>query len=474
VLVNQSSIRKVPPAPSVISALYARYLKERDKREISWKQFLKETGYTNKAHDLPGMDDNRQESMDEVSGTKPKLIEIPHQPISGQLNVKVLLVDFDDRPGNLPKEHYENMLFTRGSHLTGSLYHFYKEVSLGNVEITGTVDGWLRLPKPYSYYTNNESGTGKSYPKNAQGMARDAVKAALAKGIKFPNDLDKLRQKNITALFIIHAGTGAERLQDPLQKKEIWSHKWTIPDPVKVSTAGEPELHATIYLTVPYDCDLGVCAHELGHLAFQWQDFYDPNYNEDGSEWDGNGNWDLMAGGSYNGGGLTPAHPAGLHKNQHNWVETLVVDASSEPQKLTLKPFTSTEATIAIIRSENLKNNQYLLLENRQRVGFDSKLPSGGLLIWRVDESNEMEAPDAPGMYLIQADGKHNLEFPSDGNVGDAGDPFPGSSNRTTLLEKDTRFPKNDGGAKKSGIELTDIRVDAITKVVTLSVSLKE
>jgi hypothetical protein len=26
--------------------------------------------------------------------------------------------------------------------------------------------------------------------------------------------------------------------------------------------------------------------------------FYDPNYDEDGMEWDGSGVWDLMAGGS--------------------------------------------------------------------------------------------------------------------------------------------------------------------------------
>jgi transposase len=31
------------------------------------------------------------------------------------------------------------------------------------------------------------------------------------------------------------------------------------------------------YLTFPEDCKMGVCAHELGHLAFQWEDFYDPN-----------------------------------------------------------------------------------------------------------------------------------------------------------------------------------------------------
>ena len=43
------------------------------------------------------------------------------------------------------------------------------------------------------------------------------------------------------------------------------------------------DLSATIYLTVPNDCKVEVCAHELRHLAFEWQDFYDPNYNNDGT-----------------------------------------------------------------------------------------------------------------------------------------------------------------------------------------------
>lgn len=471
---NQSVLRKVPPAPSVIAALYARYLKERQETPITWKLFLERNGYRNRAHDLPGMDDNRQRTVTAAAPGVPSLIEIPHKPILGKLNVKVLLVDFPDKIGTLPPAHYEDLLFTKGNHQTGSLFDYYNEVSLGQVEITGTVDGWLRLPKSYEYYTNNESGTGDTFPKNAQGMARDAVNAALAKGITFTSDLDKLEQQSITALFIIHAGQGAEKLDDPLQKNEIWSHKWTLPDPVKVSKPGTQNLYATVYLTVPHDCDLGVCAHELGHLAFQWQDFYDPNYDEDGQYWDGNGNWDLMAGGSYNGGGATPAHPAGLHKFQHNWVETQVVDAIDVSQELTLPPFTATQASVAIIRSRKLSNTQYLLLENRQKVGFDSRLPGSGLLVWRVDQSKEMEAPDAPGMYLIQADGKHNLEFPADGNAGDAGDPFPGTSNKTQLLAKDTGFPTNNGGLKKSGIEITQISLDPATKAIKFNVSLKE
>ena len=112
---------------------------------------------------------------------------------------------------------------------------------------------------------------------------------AQKKKIPFAAELDKFGDGAITALFIVHAGAGAEtRSTKAAQKKAIWSHKADLHAEVKLSAT----LAATNYLTVPEDCRMDVCAHELGHLAFGWDDFYDPNYAEDGAEWDGAGNWD--------------------------------------------------------------------------------------------------------------------------------------------------------------------------------------
>ena len=52
---------------------------------------------------------------------------------------------------------------------------------------------------------------------------------------------------------------------------DIWSHKWVIPDGVDDGNG----VAASTYLTVPEDCRVGVCAHEWGHLAARWADFYD-------------------------------------------------------------------------------------------------------------------------------------------------------------------------------------------------------
>lgn len=339
------------------------------------------------------------------------------------------MIDFQDRPGLLPVQHYNDLLFSNKQYPIGCMRDYYNEVSLGKIEIEGTVHGWLRMPNPYSYYTNSESGLNeRSYPHNAQRMAEDAVTVALQQGVKFDQDLDKLNQGIVTALFIVHSGLGAEALSHPIGSNEIWSHKWSMRNYVPISN----KMVASIYLTVPYNCKIGVCAHELGHLAFQWQDFYDPNYDKDGKEWAGLGVWDLMAGGPWNDGGSRPAHPAGLHKMQHGWVPVTTVRKS---RKLTIRPYTDKSGRIYKPVSPAYNSKQYIILENRKRAGFDFGLPAEGLLVWRVDESGEMESPTNPGVLLIQADGMRDLERPIDWNTGDAGDPFPGSSNRTFLKD---------------------------------------
>jgi immune inhibitor A len=444
-----------------MAGLYAEYLRIGKPQGLTFRQYLAVIGYTNPADEYVGMDDGAL--FRRAAGLE--LIRIPSQPVRGPLRVKVLLVDFPDRPGTLPASHYERLLFSKGTLPTGSLRDFYAEASLGKVDVTGSVHGWLRMPQTYSFYTNGQSGTvWSAYPRNAPRMAEDAVHAALQAGVAFEPELDILGQGIVAALFIVHSGLGAEGLAPSLRGAHIWSHKWQLRNPVDVGNG----LTATLYLTVPNDAKTGVCCHELGHLAFQWEDFYDPNYDEDGSEWDGAGRWDLMAGGSYNGGGSRPAHPAGLHKTQHGWIQVQEVRASA---RVTLDPFTPAAASVAKVVGPRYRPGQYLILENRARAGFDADLPGEGLLVWRVDESRDQLAPQRPALLLVQADGRHDLERPDDWNEGDAGDPFPGSAGRTSLDDQgdvSTSFPESDS----SGVVLRNIQRDPASGSVTLDVEI--
>ncbi len=459
-----SQLFRVPPSSEVMAILYTQYLTYGLPNGLSFKQYLEVIGFTDPAVSQEGMDDG---VLVDPNSRGPDLIRIPNQPVTGNVHIKVLLIDFPDREGTLPVQHYKDLLFSNEKCRSGSMADYYREVSLGKVDISGSVHGWLRMPETYSFYTNGESGTNRdSYPRNAQRMAEDAVRTAVDQGIEFEDALDSFGQGIITALFLVHAGRGAETTHPSISGKEIWSHKWQLRTPVEVS----PKMCATIYLTVPHDCKIGVCAHELGHLVFQWQDFYDPNYDEDGSFWDGSGNWDLMAGGSYNGGGTRPAHPAALHKLQHGWIDLATIKDSASVK---LDPYTADDGKVIKLVSKAYQKGQYLLLENRTRRGFDYHLPGEGLLVWAVDETRPQTSPNRPGLLLIQADGRRNLEDPRDWNQGDAGDPFPGLTEQYTLFDKGKpgkeEISTSFEGGDLSGIILKDIDYDS-DKIVSLNI----
>lgn len=235
-------------------------------------------------------------------------------PLRGAVNVIVVMVEFTDKrfTKDQTKEHYAKLWFEEG---TNSVKDFYHDVSNGAVDIKGEVVGPFRMPKPISYYAHGENGTGDRTP-NARTLARDA--AVLANSTvnfkKYDNDGDGF----VDAYVIVHAGVGAERTGQP---NDIWSHKWVLQNgPYQ---ADGTQIYS--YLTVPADCKLGVCAHELGHLAFGWPDLYDADYTSNGI-----GDWCLMAAGSYNGDEINPAPPCAWCKVDQGWVEVITPTATQQ------------------------------------------------------------------------------------------------------------------------------------------------
>ena len=213
------SPRCVPPSPEVMSMLYMEYRALRCLQEDIVPHVSQRVGYTDPSKDVVGMDDRARFRPTAVGL---ELIDVPAQPVTGSVRVKVLLVDFSDRTGTLSSQHYEDLLFSKDVYPTGSMRDFYKEVSLGKVDIIGSVHGWFRMPNPYSYYTNGESGTRwASYPHNAPRLTEDAVQVALQKGVTFEPQLDKFKQGIVTALFIVHAGRGAEVMPPSTRGHEI-------------------------------------------------------------------------------------------------------------------------------------------------------------------------------------------------------------------------------------------------------------
>jgi immune inhibitor A len=162
-----------------------------------------------------------------------QLIARPSKKLKGVIRTVVLLVDFPDRqhdPNHGPG-YYDTMLFSEDTFPTGSMRDFYRAVSGfdgvadAGIDVQGEVHGWFRLPQPLTYYADGNSGMSENFPHNAQGMARDAVQAALSEGVDFA-PFDVLGERMVTALFVVHAGSGAEQT---LSRDDLWSLKWVVP-----------------------------------------------------------------------------------------------------------------------------------------------------------------------------------------------------------------------------------------------------
>jgi immune inhibitor A len=393
--------------------------------------------------------------------TRPHTLSAPSpvstsSPVIGERRALVLLVDFQDNPSSKLRQHYIDMLFSSGKYPTGSLRDYYYEASYHKLTITGDVSGgdskgegsdkgWYRAPKACSYYADQKYGFGE-YPKNATRLVEDAVDLA-AGHVDFANyDVDG--DGEVDALFIVHAGLGAEVSG---LTSHIWSHISNIPpktvDGVRVSR----------YSMEPEDGNSGVFCHELGHV-FGLPDLYD--YDMDSA---GTGSWDLMAGGSWNNGGLTPAHPVGWCKVRLGWVKPQLVSGSLE--SIILKPSIQYQETYRMPAGGNEK--EYFLIENRKRTGFDSYIPGEGLMVQHVDE-NQRNNNDQ-GHYLVdieQCDGRCDLN--KNANRGDGEDLFPTKDNNSFSAK--TKPSSKTYSGEDSRVELKNIRRSGENIIIDLSI----
>jgi len=374
--------------------------------------------------------------IESLKQAKTKGVDVPNPiPVRCARGEKVtlkaiaILVDFDDNVATTPPAHFDSLLSSLGTYPSGSFRDFYLENSYNNVDLVMTVVGWLRMPQTYAYYVNGNYGFG-SYPQNAQRLAEDAVWAAdsLADFSEFDNDANGV----VDALFIIHAGPGAEQTGNP---NDIWSHAWVTNNVPYVDG-----VYAYYYSTEPENGRIGVFCHEAGHAVFGLPDLYDYDYDSYGV-----GRWSLMAAGCWNGspGGTRPSHLDAWCKIQAGFVAPQIPTSNQAGVQF---PRVEDNPVIYKLWTNGTPGQEFFMVENRQPVGFDDHLPGYGLLIYHVDEAQSgndnqwYPGYTAHGHYLVaveQADGLWQLE--QNINAGNNGDPFPGSSDNRAF--NDTTIP---------------------------------
>ncbi len=408
----------------------------------------------------------------------------------GDFNVLVILVDFSDKPSSVEPAFFDSLMYDVGG---PSVRDYYEQTSYGRLRIT-TVSlpsdtGWVQMPQTYDYYVNGQNGLGPAYPRNAQGLVEDAV-AAVDGVIDFaPFDNDS--SGTVDALFIVHAGTGAEFNGT---SDDIWSHAWSIQpviyDGVEISRyAMVPELWVTPDgMTI--DMTIGVYVHEMAHAVFGLPDLYDRQLDVNPTPSRGLSFWSLLASGSWLGPnatdpyiGSSPALPDAWSRIQMGYANEIVVSADMLNQPIA--PATLSPDIYRLWTGGDSTGSEYFLVENRQLLGYDSYLLGSGLLIYHIDEtmaSSQNDIQWVPGLtdyghYLValeQADGQYHLERDIADSVSQfAGDPFPGSLDKTAFNDFSSPGSRSYAGvATNVAVENIVAGADTFWADLRISVSL--
>jgi M6 family metalloprotease-like protein len=235
---------------------------------------------------------------------------------TGNKNLVMILVAYTDRAFTRTQAEFNNLMNQIGYNLggaQGSVKDFFLENSYNTFNITTTVVGPYTLSNNMAYYGANVSGNDvrpREMVTEAVNLADAAVNYA-----NFDNDGDG----TVDGVYVIYAGFGEEAGGGA---NCIWAHAWAIPtinrDGVNINRYScSAELRGNSGTNIS---TIGVICHEFGHVCGA-PDYYDTNYGT-GGQYDGTGNWDLMASGSWNGinaAGDCPAHVNGYQKWLYGW-----------------------------------------------------------------------------------------------------------------------------------------------------------
>lgn len=336
--------------------------------------------------------------------------------------VLVICIDFSDKPRTISTTTIYNRFFGNNGK---TFRNYFSDNSYGTYVPSGIVVGWYTAPQTYSYYRDDPSpgcdyGMG-SYPHNGQKLFEDAldmVNNDLSISYATLSWLDVDGDGYLDRVFVVHAG-GEAALGGNCN--EIWAFTWGIySKTVKGKTFGTFATSAE-YLDVPSNTQRsGVDCHEYAHVI-GLPDLYDYS-----GQTDGTGQWSLMSGGAWgNDYAITPSHLDAWSKYQFGWVSPVI-----NPRGLVY--IDNVESNNQIIKYTTLDPNEYFLVENRQKTGFDSSLPGSGLLIWHINENKDQHTDRyCHTVSIVQADGLQDLENKRNG--GDLGDPYPGTSNNRSF-----------------------------------------
>ncbi len=339
----------------------------------------------------------------EVGIARPMVAAVPTRGTNDHI---VLLVDFKDRPGTVddPTTTFERLFFTG----TNSMADYFEEVSYDQFSVDGDVypsddSSWIRAGydgaqrpngRTDTYYIAGGRGEADTYPFNSQGLVEDVVLQADddVDFSQYDNDDDGL----VDCVIVVCAGYGSA-YDGTGTKTRFRPHVWELddgngPGPIDVDGVQVnryligPELRGSSGSQV---AGVGVYCHAYGR-CLGLPSLYSTCPKADQAAWGahyGLGTFALMAYGGMGADGQDPTKPTHMcawSKIYLGWVTP--TDVSVDLYDAQIRQI-ETDGEVWRLWKEGDVGDEYFLVENRQKTGFDADLPGSGLLIYHVDEA---------------------------------------------------------------------------------------
>ncbi|MBO4804126.1 MAG: M6 family metalloprotease domain-containing protein, partial [Muribaculaceae bacterium] len=303
-------------------------------------------------------------------------------PAQGQRRIPIILVEFKDKKFNNTPQGIVDAMLTGNE----SVGQYFRDQSNGMYEPNFEVFGIYTLSQNREYYGGHQ---GSNSDKMLGAFVTEAVQLAAADGVSF-KPYDTNSDDYCDVVIVIYAGVG-EAQASWNHPEAIWPCNWDLTSAYYYSMGGtgafrpkqgDPyvnnfavfnELHGSNDNTTTID-GIGTFVHEFGH-CLGLPDFYDTG---SGDHY-GLGDWDIMCMGCYNNDGFTPPGYSAYEKNFMGWIEFITPQPGTY---YTLPVFNqkqlSTDKALCIM--SNLNSNEFFIVENRKKQGWDRYAPGEGIM----------------------------------------------------------------------------------------------
>lgn len=380
----------------------------------------------------------------------------------GKKKQLVILMEYPDKKflATDPKEHWHNVFntgYVEGKVINGSLHQYFLDQSEGIFDVDFDVYGPFTTKHERKFYGKNVLGEDQY----ADSLVIEACEAV--KDIANLSDYDWNGDGEVEQVAVIYAGNGENDASAKDRNETIWPHQFYLSayKPFKPYICDGITIDSYVVINDEFRGStdgFGTFTHEYSH-SLGLPDFYQTSgtaHNKDNF-----GDYDLMHSGCYNDGGWCPVNYTAHEKEYLGWTEAEELTA---PASVSGMDAAANGGKAYKIRN-NAKEataNEYYLLENRKKEGWDTHIPGGGLIIthydydqtaWFYNEVNNTSSHQRAVIIPACNDDKNDkgYPYPYNGNdcLTDDSTPAAMVCNQTT------------GGSKLMGKPITNISKDS-------------